>query len=65
MTIQWHDLGAALALSLVLEGVLPFLSPKTASQVFEAMAKSPLPQLRVVGLLSMLIGCALLFFIRG
>src|SRR4030065_279655 len=34
--INWHDLGVALALFLVLEGVLPFLSPPGARRRGEA-----------------------------
>ena len=63
--IDWHDLGTAFALYLVLEGVVPFLNPLAAQRLFAAMARSPLGQLRVVGLVSMLAGCALLFYLRG
>ena len=65
MSIAWRDLGAAFALYLVLEGLLPFLSPRAASRVFAQMARSPARQLRIVGLLSMLGGCVLLYFVRG
>jgi uncharacterized protein len=65
MTIDWRDLGTALALYLVLEGVLPFLSPAAAQRAFLAMAQAPARQLRVVGLASMLGGCGLLYYIRG
>jgi len=65
MTIDWHDLGAALALYLVLEGMLPFLSPGAARRLFLALAESPVVQLRMMGLASMIAGVALLFLIRG
>ena len=65
MSVDWHDLGAALALYLVLEGVLPFLSPAAAQRVFQAMSKAPTRQLRLVGLGSMLAGCALLYGVRA
>jgi len=65
MTIDWRDLGAALALYLVLEGVLPFLSPTLAQRLFRRMAESGEPQLRIAGLGSMLAGLALLYGIRG
>ena len=65
MQIDWHDLGIAFALYLVLEGALPFLSPAGAQRMFAAIAQAPARQLRVVGLLSLLAGCALLYWIRG
>jgi uncharacterized protein len=63
MTIDWHDLGAALALYLVLEGLVPFVSPTIAQRLFASMAASPARQLRRVGLASMAAGCALLYLI--
>ena len=65
MNLEWHDLGAAIALYLVLEGMLPFVSPATAQRAFRRMAEASALQLRVVGLVSMLAGLALLYGIRG
>jgi len=65
VSIDWHDLGAALALYLVLEGLVPFASPAAAQRLFLAMSQAPARQLRLVGLGSMLAGCALLYGIRG
>ncbi len=65
MTVDWQDLGTAFALSLVLEGALPVLSPAGAQRVFLAMSQASAGQLRVVGLASMLAGCGLLFYLRG
>ena len=65
MHIDWQDLGAAFALYLVLEGVLPFLNPAATQRFFAALAQAPARQLRVVGLLSMFAGCALLYYLRG
>jgi uncharacterized protein YjeT (DUF2065 family) len=65
MTIDWHDLGTALALYLVLEGLLPFLNPATAQRLFLAMAEAPATQIRIVGLTSMAAGLVLLFLIRS
>ena len=65
MNLEWHDLGAAIALYLVLEGMLPFVSPATGQRAFRRMAEASALQLRVVGLVSMLAGLALLYGIRG
>jgi len=50
----------ALALVLVLEGVLPFLSPTLWRQVFERAIKLSDGQIRFLGLTSMLIGLLML-----
>jgi uncharacterized protein YjeT (DUF2065 family) len=50
----------ALALMLVFEGLLPFLSPGTWRKVFERAVRMSDGQLRFVGLSSMLIGLLLL-----
>lgn len=65
MNIDWHDLGTALALYFVLEGLLPFLNPGLAQRMFASMATAPGRQLRLVGLASMAAGCGLLYLIRG
>lgn len=50
----------ALALMLVLEGLLPFLSPGTWRSVFEKATQMSDGQIRFVGLSSMLVGLVLL-----
>lgn len=50
----------ALALMLVFEGLLPFLSPGTWRQVFERAARMSDGQIRFLGLSSMLVGLLLL-----
>ena len=65
MSIDWHDLGTALALYFVLEGLLPFLNPGAAQRVFLAMSQAPPAQIRLIGVLSMAAGLILLAVIRG
>ena len=50
----------ALALMLVLEGLLPFLSPKKWRQVFEKAVTMSDGQIRFLGLSSMLAGLLLM-----
>ena len=50
----------ALALMLVVEGLLPFLSPGTWRQTFERATRMSDGQIRFIGLLSLLAGLALL-----
>ena len=51
----------ALALMLILEGLLPFLSPGVWRQVFERATRMSDGQIRFIGLSSMLVGVLLLF----
>lgn len=60
----WNDLLAALALMLVIEGVLPFLNPTGMKRRMAQIAKLEERLLRTVGLSAMLIGLALLYFVR-
>jgi len=51
---------AAVALMLVLEGLLPFLSPQTWRRMFERATRMSDGQIRFLGLTCMVIGVALL-----
>jgi len=54
----------ALALMLIFEGLLPFLSPGAWRSAFEKATQMSDGQIRFVGLSSMLIGSMLLFLWR-
>ncbi len=62
--IRWHDLGAALALLLVVEGILPFLSPERLRRLLRAVDNMGDQQLRFVGITSMLLGLVLLYIVN-
>jgi hypothetical protein len=51
----------ALALMLVMEGVIPFLAPTAWREAFSRMVQFSDGQLRFMGLFSMLAGLLLLF----
>ena len=51
----------ALALMLVLEGMMPFLSPSAWREAFSRMIRFSDGQLRFMGLISMLAGLLILF----
>jgi len=55
----------ALALMLVIEGLLPFFSPGVWRQVFERATRMSDGQIRFLGLSSILIGLALLTFVQS
>ena len=55
----------ALALMLILEGVLPFLAPNLWRDTFRRITQMSDGQIRFVGLSSMLVGLLLLLWLRG
>ena len=57
---MWDMLLGAAALVLVIEGLLPFLSPKAWREVFAQAEKMSDGQIRFIGLSSMLMGLLLL-----
>lgn len=63
--MQWTDLLAAIALYLVLEGIMPFANPSLLKRVMLAFAQSSDRQLRVGGLISMVAGLVLLYAVRA
>ena len=65
MSFNGSDLGAALALYLVLEGILPFLNPQGLKRVMLSLSQLDNATLRVFGLVSMLAGLTLLHFIHS
>lgn len=59
-----NDLLAALALVLVLEGILPFASPGTVRRIWENISNMSDQALRIFGLVSMIVGVLLLAIVR-
>jgi uncharacterized protein YjeT (DUF2065 family) len=55
----------ALALMLILEGVLPFLAPNLWRDTFRRITQMSDGQIRFVGLSSMIVGLLLLLWIRA
>lgn len=63
--MMWTDLGAALALLLVLEGMLPFVNPRRFRESLAMVQQFSDRGLRVLGLVSMLGGVILLYMVRA
>ena len=59
----WDVLLAALALMLIVEGLLPFFSPITWRSVFERATKMSDGQIRFIGLISLLGGVLMLLLV--
>jgi hypothetical protein len=62
--LAWQDLAVAASLVLVIEGVLPFLSPRSWRQTMIQVAELNDTGLRIMGLVSMLAGLALLYLVK-
>jgi len=61
---MWETLLAAVALMLVLEGIIPFLYPNKWRNLVAALAQINDRQLRIMGLISMLLGVGLLYLTK-
>jgi uncharacterized protein YjeT (DUF2065 family) len=63
--MNWADLWAALALVLILEGLLPFVNPRGYRNMVQQMAAMPEKMLRSVGLGLVVAGVVFLLLVRG
>jgi len=61
----WSDFLAAFALYLVIEGLLPFASPKSWRRSLFVMAQLTDSQLRIFGAAVVLVGMFILLALRG
>ncbi len=62
--IVWTDLLNALALVLVIEGIMPFISPKGWRDTMLQACQLHDKTLRTIGFASMLVGALLLYIMR-
>jgi uncharacterized protein YjeT (DUF2065 family) len=65
VNLAWSDLLAAVAILLVLEGLLPFINPGRTRRVFQQMSQMQDRELRVAGFLALAAGLVLLFVVRS
>ncbi len=61
---MWQELLVAFSLVLVIEGILPFLSPRRWRDTVRGVAELDNRSLRLMGLFSMLLGLGLLYWVR-
>lgn len=57
---MWESLVQALSLVLIIEGIIPFVNPKRWRSLVFVMAALTDRQLHLIGLVSMVLGVALL-----
>ncbi len=63
--MAWSEILTAVALLLVIEGMLPFVRPGRYKQLVAQIVRLTDSQLRTYGLSAMIAGILLLFFVRG
>jgi uncharacterized protein YjeT (DUF2065 family) len=63
--MYWTEILTALALVFVLEGMLPFISPAKYRQMVAEITRLSDNNIRNIGLVVMVAGLLLLFFVRG
>jgi uncharacterized protein len=61
---MWNELGIALSMVLVIEGILPFLAPRRWRAFAEMAGRVDDRTIRMLGLSSMLCGTALLYLVH-
>jgi len=61
---MWHDLALAFCLMLVIEGIMPFLSPAGWRAMVLSVTGMSDRALRIAGLCAMVAGTALLYAIN-
>jgi len=62
--INWQDLLAAVSLVLIIEGVLPFVSPDKLRRMMNQLQELSDSQLRRMGVFSIVAGLVLLYFVK-
>lgn len=63
--INWQDLLAAFALYMILEGLMPFLSPPAFKRFVQRISEMSDSSIRNTGLVVMLLGVGLLYFVKS
>ena len=61
---MWRDLAVAFCLMLVLEGIMPFLAPSRWRSMVAMLAEIDDRTMRIMGLVSMLMGTGILYLIN-
>jgi uncharacterized protein YjeT (DUF2065 family) len=63
--MNWGDLLTALALVMIIEGIIPFISPRGYKNTMQQLTAMPESNLRSIGFGLMLVGVVFLYFVRG
>ncbi len=63
--MNWGVLLTAFALVMILEGIIPFISPRGYKNTMQQLTAMPESTLRSIGFGLMLVGVVFLYFVRG
>jgi uncharacterized protein YjeT (DUF2065 family) len=63
--LDWTDLCAALAIVCIIEGVMPFINPTGTKRLLSRIAALQDRDMRIAGLISMVLGLTILFLVRS
>ncbi len=61
---MWRDIGVAIALLLVIEGIMPFLNPRGVKSALKLLIEMEDRNIRTLGLVLMVAGVILLYVIN-
>ena len=61
---MWQEVGIAFSMLLVIEGIIPFLYPQRWKNMAQTLAQIDNRSMRIMGLVSMLLGTGLLYLVH-
>ena len=61
---MWQEILIALSLVFIIEGIMPFLSPRLWCETLAQLVRLEARKVRMMGLASMLMGTALLYAVH-
>lgn len=62
--MNWQDLLTAIALLLILEGMMPFLNPDALRNTYKKLTEMNDQTVRLTGFISMMLGLLVLYWVR-
>ncbi|MDX1433609.1 MAG: DUF2065 domain-containing protein [Gammaproteobacteria bacterium] len=62
---MWHEILVAVALLLIIEGIIPFLNPEALRKTMMLISQMSDSALRFAGLTAMVVGCLLLYAVNS
>ncbi len=65
MDIIWNDLWAAIALMLIIEGIVPFINPGAFYRMLKVVSEMDSKNIRILGAVWMGCGLLVLYWVRG
>ena len=61
---MWHEIGVALCLVMVIEGIMPFLAPSQWKSMLASVQELDERTMRIMGFASMMVGTTVLYIIN-